>query len=64
MSDELNNPLGPKLQSRKWWAFVGAFLIATLLLFLDKISGDIWGDSVFLFYGTYVTGNVIEKRRV
>ncbi|NQZ53202.1 MAG: hypothetical protein HRT93_03000 [Piscirickettsiaceae bacterium] len=58
----MSEALGPKLQSRKWWAFVGAFVTATFLLMMSKITGDVWSSSVIIFYGTYVTGNVVEKK--
>jgi len=59
---EVTKVFEPKLQSRKWWAFVGAFVTATSLLLLGKITGDIWSNATIIFYGTYVTGNVVEKK--
>lgn len=55
--------IGPKMRSRKWWAFVGAFTTVTALLMMGMITGEVWSNSAIVFYGTYVTGNVVEKIR-
>jgi len=64
-----------KRASRKWRAFLYAFWASTILLILSSIleslqvkfvliDGMQWVSFNTLVYGTYVTGNVIEKRHV
>ena len=64
MKEAIKNALqSEKLQSRKWWAFIGVSLISVGLLISGKISPEVWGNTATVFFGIYVTGNVIEKRQ-
>lgn len=61
MMDRVEQSFRKKMNSRKWWAFVGVSIANTALLATGLVDGQIWSTSEIFFYGTYVTGNVMEK---
>lgn len=48
-------------EERKYAAFWAAFLMASLMLSLDKLAGAEWVTFVSLVYTTYVAGNQVDK---
>ena len=38
-----------------------AFLVGTLMLLLDKITGDLWTWGVLGLVASYVTGDVVSR---
>lgn len=53
--------LGDKLRrDRKYKAFWGVFLMASVALFFDKLNGDQWVEILIFVFGLYMAGNVGE----
>jgi len=47
-------------KERKYTAFWGAFLTATVMLSVDKLTGGEWVGFVSTVYGLYMAGNFGE----
>lgn len=47
---------------RKYTAFWAAFLMASIMLAFNKLTGGEWVTFVSLVYGTYMAGNVVAAR--
>ena len=47
-------------RDRKYTAFWGVFLVATVALFVDKINGDNYVNIVWTVFGLFMAGNVGE----
>lgn len=47
-------------RDRKYKAYWGTFLLASVALFWDKLSGDQYVNLIIFIYGLYVGGNVGE----
>ena len=45
---------------RKYTAFWGAFLMASVMLAVERLTGGEWVTFVSLVYGAYITGNIGE----
>jgi len=51
-----------KFRSRKWMAMIAIVTLATIMLLVEKISGDLWFEMVVWVYGLFAGANVMNKK--